>query len=104
MMGILDPDPLKKYKDEATTQVKRAIRFTGNAREVADKYLGGPGQGIMKTLDTATSTLYKARAEIAEDPPGVRERSGPRARRRVSRAMRRRLKKQPERGLRIGSR
>ena len=104
MCGLLAPDPLKRYKDQTKDRVFLARRQVGFAKDFADRFLGTPGKQIIETLDEADKHLQTATNQIEEDPPGVRARGASHSRRRVSGATRRRLKRQPERALRIGYR
>ena len=101
MCGLLDPDPLKKYKREVLDRISIARRQTELGQEYSKKFLGTPGQEIAGTLQDAWQDLIKAKAQVEEDPPGVRAKSKPNVDFRVSGATRRRVKHQRERSLKV---
>lgn len=101
MCGLLDPDPLAKYKREVLDRIHIATTQTELGRTYSEKYLGTPGKEISGTLLKAWESLIKAKAQTEEDPPGVRVRSKPKVDLRVPGATRRRLKRQRERSLKV---
>ena len=103
MCGLLEPDPLKKYKRLVLDRIVIARRQTELGQEYSKKFLGAPGQEIAGTLGDAWKDLIKAKAQVEEDPPGVRRKSKPNVNYRISGASRRRLKSQRERPLKVRS-